>query len=454
MKAISRILPLALAASFAAAAALPAAAQYSTEFTPAKLVKQGSTSKDIAGSGTVVVQVQVNPDGSHKVVKVIKSSNSGDNDAAMDIAQNSSYHPAHRGKTPVPSFYDFTLKFVGKSVASAEQIAGADSPQAQAIAALIAAGKFEQAKTQAQAAMAAAPSAEIASLLGVADAQTSDFQGAAQAFDRAGTITKQFHLVAAQSYANSAVALAASNPTQALAYGQKAVALDPSTNSQYALGVAQLSNKQYAEAIATLKGVHDKMFADPKTTKSVKVAIDSSLLSAYTQNGDSANAQAMAAEIKGIDPTSTLPARVLGNALLADGVAAVTAKNYPAALQDFDEAGAQGDSEVAVTADTQAALVITRTDNPDYAKMQAYADKALAIKPDDPAANFAEGIALTGEWAKSHDDTTKKKALDALNKADQLAKAAGNEQLALTIESFIKTNLNSKPAAPPPDGNR
>ena len=79
--------------------------------------------------------------------------------------------------------------------------------------------------------------------------------------------------------------------------------------------------------------------------------------------------------------------------------------------------------------------------------MQAYAEKALAIKPNDAAANFAEGIALTAQWASSHDDATKKKAAAALDKADQQAKAEGNEALSLQIETFVKKNLNAAPAA-------
>jgi hypothetical protein len=78
--------------------------------------------------------------------------------------------------------------------------------------------------------------------------------------------------------------------------------------------------------------------------------------------------------------------------------------------------------------------------------MQGYADKALAINPNDASANFAEGIALTAQWAGSHDDATKKKAADALNKADQQAKAEGNEALSLQIETFTKKNLNATPA--------
>ena len=61
---------------------------------------------------------------------------------------------------------------------------------------------------------------------------------------------------------------------------------------------------------------------------------------------------------------------------------------------------------------------------------------------------FALGIALTGEWAQGHDDTLKQKAQDALTKADSLAKAAGNQQLALAIESFMKKNLTQSGAPP------
>jgi hypothetical protein len=73
--------------------------------------------------------------------------------------------------------------------------------------------------------------------------------------------------------------------------------------------------------------------------------------------------------------------------------------------------------------------------------MQAYAEKALVAKPNDPQAMYALGIAQTGEWSQSHDDSMKKKALDTLTQADTLAKAAGNQQLALAIEAFIKNSL-------------
>ena len=70
-------LAVSLAGLAVIACSLPASAQYSSEFSPAKLTAQGKTSLPIAGSGTVIVQVQVNADGTHKAIKVIKSSNSG-----------------------------------------------------------------------------------------------------------------------------------------------------------------------------------------------------------------------------------------------------------------------------------------------------------------------------------------------------------------------------------------
>ncbi len=437
---------------------LPAAAQYSNEFSPAKLLKQGKTSVDIAGTGMVVVQVQVNADGSHKAIKVIKSTNQGDNGAAMDIAQNSSYRPAHRGTTPVTAFYDFTLKFNGKSVANAESDSGGGgggsgsdsslSPAAQSVAALIRQKNYSGAKSRAQADLISAPDDQsLRQMLGVAAFDSGDVSTAAAAFDKVPTIGKQFQPAAAASFAAASVAAVDQNPQQALAYAQKAVALNPDANSRFALGTAQLANKQFADAVTTLKAVRASAMNDPKLSKSAKVNIDARLMSAYLATGDSQSAATIASEIKQLDPTSTLPGRVLGNTYLKMGVDAATALKYDDAFKYYEMAAAQGDAEVAVTADTEAAFLVTKTQKPDFKKMQAYADKAIAAKPDDAQANFAEGIALTGQWAQSHDDAQKKKALDALNHADSLAKTAGNEALALSIETFIKNNLAATPAA-------
>jgi TonB family protein len=459
MKIHLRIVAPALAA-LVALVECPALAQYANEFVPAKLIKQGMTTHSIAGSGTVVVQVQVNADGSHKAIKVIHSSKPGDNDAAMDIAQNSTYRPARRGTTPITSFYDFTLKFNGKSVVSNPSessglpAGGRLSPAASQVAALIRQGQYQQAKSKAETELLSTPGDDsLRQMLGIAAFDAGDFTTAASSFDKVATIGSQFRPIAARSFAAAAVKVAQNDPAQALGYAQKAVALDPGPNSRFALGVAQLASGDSAAAIASLKAAHDAAMSDPKIPVASKVNIDSELLQAYLANHDTADAQAMATQIKQLDPSSTAGAQAMAASLIKAGNAAVEAKETATALADFDQAAAQGDPSVAVTANTLAAFAIARGEKPDYKRMQAYAEKALAVKPNDAAANFAEGIALTAQWASSHDDATKKKAADALDKAEQQAKAEGNEALVLQIESFVKKNLNAGGAAPSGGGS-
>jgi Flp pilus assembly protein TadD len=454
-----RILSIAVA-TLVALAQIPARAQYSTEFVPAKLIKEGTTSTTIAGSGKVVVQVQVNADGSHKVTKIISSTNTGDNAAATEIANSSTYRPARRGTTPITAFYDFTLRFNGRvfvrssSESSGVSLAGASlTAAANQVAALIRAGKYEQAKSKAQMELLSSPGDEsLREMLGLAAYDGGDFTTAAAAFDKVPTISAQFRAPAAQSFAAAAVKGAADNPQQSLVYAQKAMALVPDTNSHFALGVAQLANNDAASAVASLKAAHDAAMADSKIPLASKVNIDAELLQAYLANNDEQDAQAMAAAIKQLDPSSTAGARAMGASLLKSGQAAAVAKDTPTALHDYDQAAALGDTTIAVTADVLAAFAIAQSAKPDYKRMQSYADKAIALQPDNAQANFAEGIALAGQWASSHDDGTKKKAADALAKADQQAKLGGNEALSLQIETFVKQNLNSGSGAPSGSG--
>jgi tetratricopeptide (TPR) repeat protein len=265
---------------------------------------------------------------------------------------------------------------------------------------------------------------------------------AAAAFDKVSTISSQFRPAAAASFAEAAVKVAQSNPTQSLSYAQKAMSLDPSANSRFALGVAQLANGDNAGAVASLKAAHDASMSNPKIPVNSKVNIDTELLQAYLANHDTADAQAIAAQIKQLDPSSTAASQAVGVGLIKSGQAALDAKDYATALSDFDKAAATGDPTVAVTADTQAALAVSQTPKPDYKRMQAYAESALAIQPNNALANFAEGIALAGQYNSNHDDGTKKRAIAALDKADQQAKTDGNIALSLQIESFEKKYLN------------
>jgi TonB family protein len=429
-------------------------AQYANEYTPPKLIKQGTTSASIAGSGKVVVQVQVNADGSHKAIRVISSTNSGDNAAAMEIAQSSTYHPAHRGSAPITAFYDFTLKFNGKSVAtnpsesSGAMPSGSLSPAAAQVAALIREHQYAQAKSKAQTALLSSPGDQsLLEVYGIAAYDSNDFETAASAFDKVSSIGSQFRSAAAQSFAAAAVKGANDNPTQSLAYAQKAMSLSPDTNSRFALGVAQLANGDSAAALQSLKAAHQTAMADSKIPVGSKVNMDAELLQAYLANSDTQDAQGIAAEIKQLDPSSTAGAQAMGVSLIKSGQAAATAKDTATALRDYTQAAALGDPTISVTANVLAAFAVAQSPKPDYKLMQSYADKALALQPNDAQANFAEGIALTGQWVSSHDDGTKKKAADALARADQQAKAEGNEALALQIETFVKQNLNAAPAA-------
>jgi TonB family protein len=441
--------------SIAAAAALvlPADAQYSNEYIPAKLIHQGSSSKTIAGSGTVVVQVQVNANGTHRVVKIIKSTNPGDNAAAMEIAANSAYRPAHRGKTAINSFYDFTLKFKGHNVGSSQQITVASGSAAARIDALIHQGKYDAAKSQLEGALEHNPNdAVLNEELGTADFFLNDYAGAASAFDKVPTIGKVYSQVAASAFANAAVKLADNNSAdQAMAYAKRAVQINPNASSYFALGAANLTAGNTDEAIANLKKAHDLIFADPKSDAKTRAGVDSRLLVAYLKAGNASAAQATQAEMKSLGgDTGVAAGRTVGNYYIQQGNAAQQAGKLQDALNDFEQAAKVGDSQVQVTAYVGAAFTTSqmvaqqKTASPtDYAKVKSYADKALALNPNDPQANFAEGVALAGEWAAGgkSDGGLKSQALAALNKAKSAAQSAGNISLSLQIDQFVKNNL-------------
>ena len=448
MRSTSRIVTAVAFGTGCAFVALPALAGVCQhDFSLAKVIKQGTTSKDIAGSGTVQLQVQVNADGTHKVTKVIRSSNKGDNEAAIDIASTSTYRPAHCGSTPTVSFYDFTLKFNGKSVQAADALGNAGVEN------LIRSGKYPQAEAAARAALAANPNDNGALvLLGVASYYGNDLPAAAAAFAKANPIPKPWPAVAAQSLANQAVKLSESDPTTALAYAQKAVALDPGTNSQFALGVAEIGEKQFPQGIATLKSVHARLFADPKTTKNVKFGVDSHLLAAYLANNDTADAAALAAEMQALNPSSMMAAELMGSHYLTLGNQAQQAKNYDEAIKNYDLAAASKVPQLVANAYSSAVFAIMNEQKPDYNKALIYGQKALAAAPDDVMTNYAVGVAQAAVWATGHQESDKKQALVYLTKADGLAKAAGNTQLSTQIETFIAHNIEAPHtgSTPPP----
>jgi hypothetical protein len=439
MNRISRI-AAGLALLAFAAAGQPAFAQ--SNFTLAKLSKPGTTTHDIAGTGAVQVHVLVDPNGKAESVSVLKSTNAGDNAAATEMARTATYVPAHNGSTPVKSFYDYWLHFNGKAVvqpaeeqAISSQSGGADT---SAIDALVRSGKYKDAIAKANAALLSSPgNPAVLQLLGVAQYYDNDFVDAATTFSRVDEIKKPFQPIAAQAFATGAIRVSQSNPTQSLDFAHKAVALAPDPTERFALGVAQLANKQYADAVTTLKGVHDQLGNDPKAN-AAKLNIDQELLQAYLDTNNQAGADAIAAEMKALDPSGAGPARAIAQHYLRAGNDAMQANDAATALKDFDQAASAGSAPEAVTANTLAAFAILKMDKPDYAKAKDYATKAVAGAPQDAQANYALGIAYFGIYTSSKKSDDKTQALTYLKKSDDLAKAAGNEGLALQIENQIK----------------
>ena len=431
---------------FVGASALPVQAALATDYQAPKLAHMGKTTIAIAGSGKVIVKVLVKANGSFQVMNVIKSTNPGDNAAALDLAKHSAYHVALRGGKPTTAFYDFTLNFNGKSYASDESGGAGSSAssdgsgiktnsQTSAIAKMLRSGNYTGAKAAAATYLAAHPGDMLVqSYLGLSNAFLGDDVAAAQAFDQASSIPKQYQSLAAQTYALAAIKLQTTNATQALAYAQKSMSMHPDGNAYFALGVTQLANNDAATAITNLKKARDLASADPKTTTKEKVAIDSELLQAYTQTSDTADAQSIAAEIKQLDPTSNAAQRVIAQAAYTQADALAKAGKYADSVKQW-EIGAQADPESAVTGYSQAALVLGRMDKPDFKAMSAEADKAIAAKADDPLANYAKGVALVNMG----DPASRASGITFLNKADTEAKAANMIGLSLTIENFIKS---------------
>ncbi len=156
-------------------------------------------------------------------------------------------------------------------------------------------------------------------------------------------------------------------------------------------------------------------------------------------------------EIKRLDPNNPAIGTLMTNSLLLQGQTAEKAGKYDAAISYFEQAAKAGGAQAQVTGYTSAAFAVSamlqQQKNPptvqDYAKMKGYADKALAVDANDAQANFAEGVALGGEYlvGGKSDSSLKAQALTALDKAKSGAKAAGNSALSLSIDNFIKQNL-------------
>jgi len=222
-----------------------------TTYTPPKLLVRGVTSAAPGGNGSVTVQIFVKKDGSATVNKVFKSTNAGDNPAALEIAKTSKYKAAMRNGKPVDAYYYYVLSFGAEPVAAATPNGSGTGPALAAIRA----GKYDDAKALLQTYLQGHPGdTEAYTLLGVASTFGGDLPGATAAFDKAGTIPDQYKALAEQAYEKNAGALLDDKKyADSITAAGHAIDVNPqSLQGYYVRGVAEANMQNDVAAIADL----------------------------------------------------------------------------------------------------------------------------------------------------------------------------------------------------------
>ena len=409
-------------------------------FTPPKLKTQGQSAIPVAGPGTVIVKVLVAKSGAGAVQGVVRSTNHGDDATALDIAKNSTYRAATRGKAPQVAFYDFTLKFAtkgggAKTVGDALETGALAQYERQ-----IQAGNYSGAQAGLKTYLVEHPADAKAQVdFGVASAFLNEASVAAAAFDKAGDIPEKYKALAAKAYNDAASEhIKTKEFPAAIAAAKRAVAIAPGPFTFNTLGTAEDASGAHADAVADLEKARSLAAADGAFKPSDRATIDVNLVSAYVSVGKIDDAKTIAAEVAKLDPAQ-------GNAGLfvasyytkSAGELALSSKFAEAAAM-LESAAAAAPSQAA-TLYARAALMYFRVQkNADVARAQIDADKALALAPSDALANFAAGFVLANQPGKT------KEGLVVLNRADELAKKGNDPALTSNIEDTIKRLGGSK----------
>jgi len=433
--------PILLGAVCAAALSVPfaASAQNGTEnyYTAPKMIKQGKSQTPISGSGKVVVKVLVKADGTFEVQQVVTSTNHGDDAAALEIAKSSTYAPATRGSKKILAFYDYTLKFSSAGASSSD--AAGETGLAQYDLQLRA-GNYTAAQAGLKSFLAAHPGDARAELdLAVADTFLNDAEGAADAFDKAGTIPDSFKAVAGKAYVERAVQLlTAKDNAGGLAAAKRAVAVQPGFASYDTQGVAELQSGDTAAAVADLLKSHDIAKSLSAVPAKSRAANDLHLMQAYLASDNADAAKQIASEAAVADPSAKLDSeKVFANYYIKKAEDAEAAGKFVDAAGLYERGVTDAPSQAAILYAGAALAYLKVVPNPEDDKAKASADKGLAADANNAEANYAEGIALANQGKKPD-------ALTFLGKADTLAKAAGETSLASSAEAAIKQLSGAK----------
>jgi tetratricopeptide (TPR) repeat protein len=362
-----------------------------TYYSPPKIITQATPTAPIGGKGAVTVQVFIHKNGSIGAVTLKKSTNHGDDAAALEIAKNSTYKPGMRDGKPIDAFYTMALKFTGGSIV---HDTGTTSNQLISANALIRASKYAEAKAELGSYLASHPGDKDAeALLGVTDTYLKDSAGAVAAFDAAGTIPDRFKVVAAKAYADAAVdALKAKSNDQAIALAGKALALVQNVNALFIRGTAYANAQKYSLAIADLEKAKAQATAGNADAATLN-AIDASLATSYIFGGQVDKGLAIAKALKARDPSNTRVDDTLATYYNGRAVAFMKEGKKAEAVAELENAARAVPSKAAVLY-VQAANVLAQGDKPDWKAVKAEADKALAVDPNDARANYVAGIAL------------------------------------------------------------
>jgi Flp pilus assembly protein TadD len=205
----------------------------------------------------------------------------------------------------------------------------------------------------------------------------------------------------AKALSDAAVdALKAKDNARARALSAQAVALQPDVNNLFVHSVACANLLDWGCAILDLeKAQHMARTggADPATLN----AIDGSLATAYLFGGHAQSGLDLAQELKRRDPGSAVRLdQAIATHFNGEGAAKIKAGDFDGAAAELEHAADLAPHSAPMLY-TQAAKVLAEKPQPDWRRVEAEAEKAIAIEPGDGTANYMVGIAKANSGDKA-----------------------------------------------------